>query len=324
MAFSVGTLTAYVQQNADELLVKSILKARTVDLLIQEGTYMQGIKTLAKVAIMATDAIFQPGTGCTFTPSGTTTITQRDINVAPIKVVEDLCIADLDAGFMQQTLKKGYDNTLPFEAKYAEAKADTIAKQLEILTWQGDDDSLNANLAPTDGFIKIIDAAGTAIDANLAAYGVTSAPVSSGTGIVAANVKSIVNAMWLALPADIQGYDDIRIFCGWDVFYKYIAAYTDQNLFNFAPTGSEVSIENGVVIIPGTNYKLTAVHGLDGTNRLFSGRMYNFVVGTDLEHEEEQWKMMPDQFDNYLRFQAFFRFGVQVAFPDQIVSFKLT
>lgn len=90
MAFSVGTLTAYVQQNADELLVKSILKARTVDLLIQEGTYMQGIKTLAKVAIMATDAIFQPGTGCTFTPSGTTTITQRDINVAPIKVVEDL------------------------------------------------------------------------------------------------------------------------------------------------------------------------------------------------------------------------------------------
>jgi hypothetical protein len=324
MAFSVGTLTAYVQENENELLVKSILKARTVDLLIQEGTYQQGVKTSSKINLLSTDSIFQSGANCLRTPSGTTTITQRPLNVVPIAVVEDLCIADLDAGFMQKKLKKGWDNSLPFEAQYAEAKADTVAKQIEIAVWQGDTTSGNANLNKFDGFIKIIDAAGTAINANTTAFGVTGAPVATGTGIVAANVKSIINAMWLALPADIQGYDDIRIFCGWDVFYKYINAYTDQNLFNFAPTGSEVSIENGVVIIPGTNYKLTAVHGLDGTNRLFAARMYNFVVGTDLEHEEEKWKLMPDQFDNYLRFQMFFRLGVQVAFPDQIVSFKLT
>jgi hypothetical protein len=323
MAFSVGTLTAYVQENENELIVKSILKARTVDLLIEEGTYQQGIKTSSKINLLATDAIFQVGTGCVRTPSGTTTITQRPLNVAPVAVVEDLCIADLEAGFMQKKLKKGYDNTLPFEAQYAEAKADTVAKQIEIAVWQGDTTSGNANLKPFDGYIKIIDAAATAINANVAAF-ISGAPIATGTGVTTSNVKAIVNGMWLALPADIQGYDDIRIFCGWDVFYKYINAYTDQNLFNFAPTGSEVSIENGVVIIPGTNYKLTAVHGLDGTNRLFAGRMYNFVIGTDLEHEEEQWKLMPDQFNNYLRFQMFFRLGVQVAFPDQIVSFKLT
>jgi len=323
MAFSVGTLVTYVQENETPLLTKSIFQGKTVDLLLSEGTVQTGIKTTAKIALLATDAIFQPGTGCTFTPSGTTTITQRQITVAPIKVVEDLCIADLNAGFMQKSLKKGYDNSLPFEAQYADLKAEAIAKQLEIAVWQGDTTSLNANLAPFDGYLKLIDAAGTAIAANATAY-ISGGAISSGTGILVSNVKSIVNAMWLALPADIQGYDDIRIFCGWDVFYKYINAYTDQNLFNFAPTGSEVSIENGVVIIPGTNYKLTAVHGLDGTNRLIAGRMYNFVAGTDLEHEEEKWKLMPDQFDNYLRFQVYFTFGVQIAFPDQIVSFKLT
>src|SRR6185312_15053291 len=103
--------------------------------------------------------------------------------------------------------------------------------------------------------------------------------------ITTSTVKGIVNAMWLALPADVTGQDDIRIFCGWDTFNKYINAFTDQNLFNFAPAGSEVSAANGVVIIPGTNYKLTAVHGLDFTNRLFSGRMSNFFAGTDLENE---------------------------------------
>lgn len=323
MAFSVGTLTAYVIENEKELISKSIFDAKTADILLSEGTVMNGVKTKEKINILDTDATFQAGTGCTYTPSGTTSITQREVTVAPIKVVEDLCIADLDAGFMQKALKPGYQNSIPFEKEYTDLKAKKIAKQLEKAIWQGDTTSLDANLAPFDGYIKIIDAAGTAIAANSATYGVTSAPVSTGTGIVAANVKSIINAMWLALPADIQGHDDIRIFCGWDVFYKYINAYTDQNLFNFAPTGSEVKISDGEVTIPGTSYKLTAVHGLDTTNRLFAGRMYNFVAATDMLHEEEKWKIMPDQFDNYLRFQAFFRFGVNVAFPDQIVSFKL-
>jgi magnesium transporter len=103
----------------------------------------------------------------------------------------------------------------------------------------------------------------------------------------------------------------------------FITAFTDQNLFNFAPTGSEVSAANGVVIIPGTNYKLTAVHGLDGTNRLFSTYMPNFYLGVDMENEEDTFVMMQDQFKDYLRFKCQFKQGVNVAFPDQIVSFKL-
>jgi hypothetical protein len=322
MAFSVGTLTAYVIENEKDLLSKSIFEAKTADVILSEGKVLQGVKTTQKISILDTDATFQPGTGCTFTPSGTTAITQRSVTVAPIKVVEDLCIADLDAGFMQKALKPGYNNQIPFEKEYTDLKAMKIAKQLEIGIWQGDTASGNANLAPFDGLIKILDAAGTAASANQGAY-IAGGSISTGTGITTSNVKSIVNSMWLALPADIQGHDDIRIFCGWDVFYRYINAYTDQNLFNFAPTGSEVKISDGEVTIPGTSYKLTAVHGLDQTNRLFSGRMTNFVAATDMLHEEEKWEIMPDQFNNYLRFQAFFRFGVNVAFPDQIVSFKL-
>jgi hypothetical protein len=52
-------------------------------------------------------------------------------------------------------------------------------------------------------------------------------------------------------------------------------------------------------------------------------RMSNLVEATDLESDYEDFTMMEDQFKDYLRFKMRFRFGVQVAFPDEIVSFKL-
>lgn len=324
MALSVGTLTSYVIENTDVLVMKSLFGGRTSDLIRSEGTVMTGVKYAEKINILATDAIFQNGAGCTRTPSGTTSVTQRQVTIGEVAVVEDICVKTLNTVYLSKALAKGSnDNKLPFEQEYTDLKTATIAKQLEVAIWQGDTASANENLKRFDGFIKLIDAAATAVAVNSATYAVTGAPVATATGIVAANVKSIVNAMWLGLPADVTGQDDIRIFCGWDTFNKYVNAYTDQNLFNFAPTGSEVSAANGVVIIPGTNYKLTAVHGLDGTNRLFGVRMSNLFAGVDLENEYEQFQLLEDQFKNYLRLQVNFKYGVNVAFPDEITSFKL-
>jgi hypothetical protein len=162
----------------------------------------------------------------------------------------------------------------------------------------------------------LIDAAATAANGNPTA-------ITTGTGITTSNVKGIVSGMWVALPARVQGKSDVRIFCGWDTFNKFISAYTDINLFNFAPKGTEVSAENGEVIIPGTNYKLTAVHGLDGTNRLFGIRMSNIFMGTDLENEEERWEIFFAKEADEIRFIAEWKDGINVAFPNEIVSFKL-
>lgn len=322
-ALNVTGLVDYVKENEEILLTEAVFGGKTADLIAAEGNLMLGVKSTEKIAILSTDAIFQDGTGCTRTSSGATSLTQRQVTVGTIAVVEDICVADLEKKFTANQLQRGANvNKLPFEQEYSELKAKTVAKQLEIAIWQGDTTSVNVNLNKFDGFIKIIDAAATAVNANQAAYNGVGA-IAAGTGITSGNVKAIVNSMWLALPSDVTGQDDIRIFCGWDTFNKFINAFTDQNLFNFAPTGSEVSAANGVVIIPGTNYKLTAVHGLDGTNRLFGMQMINMVFATDLESDYEDFKMMPDQFDDYLRFKMRFRAGVQVGFPDEITSFEL-
>jgi hypothetical protein len=323
-ALNVSGLVNYVNENEEILLTKSLFSGKTADIIANEGNLMLGVKTVEKVAILGSDAIFQDGTGCTRVSSGATTLTQRAVTVGTIAVIEDICVNDLEPKYTANLLQRGANqNKLPFEQEYSDLKAHAVARQLEIAIWQGDTAHGNVNLNKFDGFIKIIDAAGSAVAANTAAFIASGAPISTNTGITLGNVKAIVNAGWLALPADVTGQDDIREFCGWDTFNKFINAFTDQNLFNFAPTGSEVSAANGTVIIPGTNYKLTAVHGLDGTNRLFTMRTSNMVEATDLESDYENFRMIPDQFDDYLRFKMRFRFGVQVGFPDEIVSFKL-
>jgi hypothetical protein len=251
-SLNVTGLTDYIKENEEVLLTKSLFGGKTADLIASEGNLMLGVKSTEKIAILATDAIFQDGTGCTRTSSGTTSLTQRQITVGTIAVVEDICVADLEKKYMANKLARGANvNKLPFEQEYSNLKADTVAKQLEIAIWQGNTLHGDVNLNKFDGLIKIIDAASGVISANSSTYIASGAPISAATGITLSNVKAIVNAMWLALPADVTGQDDIRIFCGWDTFNKFINAFTDQNLFNFAPSGSEVSAANGVVIIPG-------------------------------------------------------------------------
>jgi hypothetical protein len=127
--------------------------------------------------------------------------------------------------------------------------------------------------------------------------------------------------MWLALPAKIQGKDDIRILCGYDVYNTYLQAYRDQNLFSFAPTLPGEKAKAVELLIPGTNYRLTPVHGLDGTNRLFGLRMSNLFLGVDLEFEEESFKLWWSQDDMVNKLHVAFKMGVNFAFPTEIVNF---
>lgn len=322
MAFDVSAITGYVNDNAETLLTKSLFTPRTAQLVVDEGTLMVGVKSAEKISILDTDAIFQSGVGCVRTSSGTTTLTDRTITVGAIAVIEDICVKDLRTTSFARKLSAGSrENALPFEQEYADLKSGAIAEQLEIAMWQGDTASANVNVKRFDGYIKIIDAASGTIQANTAPF--IGTPIVVATGITTGNVMAIVNAMWLALPARVAGRQDVRIFCGWDTFQKYILALTNANLFNYAASGSEVKAENGEITIPGTFYKLTAVHGLDGTNRLFASRMRNFVVATDLKDEEERYELTPDQFGDYLRYHVEFKYGVNIAFANEIVKFTL-
>jgi hypothetical protein len=124
--------------------------------------------------------------------------------------------------------------------------------------------------------------------------------------------------MYNALPADIADADDLVVFVGIDTFKKYSTALRASNLFHYAADS-----EGMEMMIPATNLKMIAVGGLDGTDRMFAGRLSNFFVGTDLANEEEEYRFWYSQDNDEVRFRATMKYGVQIAFPEQLVEFTL-
>ncbi|WP_343668726.1 hypothetical protein [Chitinophaga sp.] len=320
MGYDVSALTNYTKDNKDILVTSSVFSAKTQALISQQGNVLTGIKTAERIGNIDTDAVFQAGGTCGFNASGTTTITQRTITVGSIKVNESLCPKTLEAKYTQLALSAGsrYEK-IPFEQDYTDKKSARIAAQLETAIWLGDTTSANVNLNKFDGLVKSIDAAsGSVIHANVAAY-TSGAPYGTGTVITGDVALAIADGMYSAIPMQIIDKDDLRIFCGWDFFKAYILALKYKNLYHYSAEDDK----SGEVSIPGTSYKLTAVHGLDGTKRLFAFRMSNIYLGTDMENEEEKWEIFFAKEADEVRFVAEWKLGVNFAIPDEIVEFHL-
>jgi hypothetical protein len=313
MSFSVSTLSNYTKENEAQLVTSSVLGAKTAALIKSAGNVMVGVKSAETINIMDTDAFFQAGGTCGWNASGTTSFTQRTVTVGKIKVQEALCPKALEAKYLQKALPTGsqYDS-IPFEQDYSDRKAKTIASQLETALWQGDTASANGNLNKFDGFIKLIGAASGVVDANVSGF-ISGAPLSS---ITAANVVSLFDGIYKAIPAKVVAADDLVIVCGMDTFRTYTIALKNANMFNYAFDGKA----DTEFVLPGTSIKVVALQGLNGTNDLYAMRLSNLFLGTDLLNEEEKFEIFFAKEADEVRFAAEFKMGVNVAFPDEIVK----
>jgi len=316
MGFDVSALANYTKENEALLVTSSVLGAKTASLIKSAGNVMVGVKSSEKINIMETDAIFQDGASCGFNASGSTTFTQRTVTPGKIKVNEALCPKDLEAKYLQKALPTGsmYDS-VPFEQEYSEKKAKTIAAQLETALWQGDTSSVNVNLNRFDGLVKLINAASGVVAANASTF-ISGAPLSS---ITAANVISIFDGVYQAIPAKVVAADDMTIFCGQDLFRTYTIALKNSGSFNY-----QIDVKaDSEFVLPGTTIKVVAVAGLNGTNKVYAMRLSNMFLGTDLLNEEEKFEIFYARESDQVRFVSEFKMGVNIAFPDEVVKFIL-
>lgn len=317
MAFSVGTLADYTKENEALLVTNSVLGAKTAQLIKSQGNVMVGVKSSETINIMDTDAFFQAGGTCGFNASGTTSFTQRPVVVGKIKVNEALCPKSLESKYLQKALPTGsiYDS-IPFEQEYSDKKAKVIAAQLETAIWQGDTASANGNLNKFKGFIKhSLEASASIIAANSSTY-ISGGPVAS---ITSANVIAVFDAVYLAIPAKVVAADDMTIFCGQDLFRTYTVALKNSQSFAYS---IDVKADSEF-ILPGTSIKVVAVAGLNGTNKIYASRLSNMFIGTDLLNEEERFEIFYAKEADEVRFVSEFKMGVNFAFPDEWVEFKL-
>jgi hypothetical protein len=262
---------------------------------------------------MDTDAAFQSGTACGWNvagaASGNTTFTQRTITVAPLKIQEALCPRSLEQYWMQSQLTAGstYDG-VPFEQAFAEQKALRIAEALENAIWSGS--------TLVTGLLTILNAAsGSTVSGNTAA-------VSASVGITTNNVISIFDNIYTRIPQAILTKNDLVIFCGWDTFRTLIGAFKSTASVMYNQVDLQ-GLADGDIIYPGTNVRVVAVPGLLGYNRLVCSYLGNFFYGTDLLSDEEQFSIWPSIDNDEIRFQCALKIGVNIAYPDLVVDWRL-
>ena len=312
MALDLTGLTNYVKENEQQLATSLVFAPKTAKLIEAAGNVQVGIKSSEKINIMETDAVFQAGGTCGFSSSGTTAFTQRALTPGKIKVNESICPKAFEAKYTQKALRAGssYDY-MPFADEYSAKKIAVIGEALEVGLWQGDTGSGNAQLNKFDGLLKLIAPAGVPV------AGVVDGNVANVAALTSGTIIAAVDSVYAAIPADIVANGDVVIFLGMDAFRLYTVALKEANLFHYAADAVDFEI-----IIPGTNVKLIAVNGLNGTDKLVGTRMSNLYLGVDLLNEEERFELFYAKEADEMRFVAEFKMGVQYAFPTEIVYWQ--
>ena len=309
MSLNVAGLSAYVDQERMALIKKMILGGRSTQFL----TIQPDIKSAASINLLSSDLVAQAG-GCGFTDEGETILTQNTLNVCPLKVNESICLDTLEQYYTQAMMNPGsYNTTIPFEQIYAEEKVAQISSLIDTLIWQGNT-SVTGNTGLCNGFIKL---------AGSAAYSgsVVTGNVNSVTSITPSNIVAVVDNAIQVIPVNIVAMDDLYLYCGYDFARTYFTALRNANLYNYPSV--ETGANDFMITIPSSNVKLVAVKGLNATNKFFISTKSNLFFGCDLLNDYENFELWYSQDFQEVRMASKWKSGVNAAFWEYVVYFKL-
>lgn len=288
----VTSLPEYVEQNRIGLIAEAVLGARTASLI----NFQTGIKTSAAINLLTTDVDFQDGSACGFNAAGEQTLSQRLIETGLIKVNMEYCDKNLLKTYAQHEVRiAAGTKTLPFEEDFINAVVANVKEGLEKGIWQGTEQF--------DGLLQILEAE----EGKVTVSGQTKANVYNAVKAVVAAVK----------PTMLK--EDLRIFIGTDLYVAYIQELVEKNLYHYSAND-----DNFEIVVPGTTIKVTAVDGLNATNKIVMSRASNLYYGTDMEGDEEKFDFWYSKDNGVFRLAIEFNAGVQVAFPDQVVYAALS
>jgi len=313
MSLVVSGLTTYVNEQEFPLIGKIQVSP---EMTAADVTIKNGIKGSMRLHFGETDVIFQSGGGCSTSAAGTTTLTEKTLTVGRIRVREDICFDDLAGKYMEMNMKSGLLNGKQMEPEtwaafyYAEKQAKLNA-QLELSDWQSDTTSLAANWNKYDGLIKLTDA-GSPVNGN----------TGSVTSVTTSNIIAVLDAMFLAVPANLKFRTDLVLYLPWTWFQMYGVATRNANYF--ANAGGQENIS----YILGTNVKLKPTYGLEaGTlstyKRMFLTYSSNYILGMDTDSDKEVQMRIDPVTNEKVIYECSWSRGWQIAFTEDIVEFTL-
>lgn len=296
MAYSIGSIPAYTEQDAKSIIRKIIAEGTTASLM----KIQTGIKSAETINIFASEAVWQTNSDCGFNASGSTVGTQRTLTVGKIKLQMDWCEQALEPDFYQRAMKAGsnYD-MLTYRNDIVADVLMNYNKRKEVAIWQGDLSSTNTYIKQFDGLCVIIAAA--------------SPVVATPSVWSVANSRTALQAVYAAMTNDILANPNTKVFMGTAEARDYRIKLGIDNLYHLTGSETKLYLEN-------TDVEIVPTIGLSGTKKIYAISTDNMFLGTDLENEGEAFDVFYAKEADKIRLNSKFKLGVQIAFGDQIVS----
>lgn len=312
---NLANLTKYTDELSGILLKESVLVGNTFDFI----SVQSGVKYKDSINLLTNELVAVAG-GCgTISPTGSTTMSQRDIEVCPIKVEESICVDDFEQYWIGQLAREGsYNEFTPeaFNELYLANKTEKVGQLVEDIFWKGSTDGTfgGGNLLLCDGILHIL----TTSPANAQTVSITGATALTVSGAIAT-----VDSLIAALPNDIVDAGDLTMFMSHANFRVLMNALRNEGYF-FGYDGVEghTWVLNNYT---NTNVRIVATRGLNGRNEIVLTPASNLFLGTDSFGEArngDNFQFWYDLRDNQTYFRAKFKVGAQVAFPQYVVIYE--
>lgn len=298
MALDLTGLVAYVNQEKSELLAKTLF----LDGVLNDVTIMGGVKGPTNINLFDTDAFIQDGSACAWTPSGTTTLSYRQIIPKPLKMQESICAKDLQAYYQVENLRPGANNSdIPFEELYIKTKLAKVGQSINDIAWNG------LSATTTSGWIQHMDG-----DAGV--VNVTGATFTAG------NIVAEIDSLIASLDENLMAETDLKIYMNLNYYNILFKALRDANLFAFDVISAS---KNRRFMYPSAlMVEVIAVKELAGVSKIILTSEKNLVRSVDLVSDEETILATIDDRTRSLDFQVFFTIGFNYAYSEYISVLK--
>jgi len=299
MAFTVTDIGSWVNENSQDLISEAILESNT----IEKVTLMPGIKYKEQIKFLETDSQIQAASCGTPTTSGSTTLTDKDIEVKSLMVYEETCPEDFNETSLQLSMKPGWNTEIPFEQQYADLKVKNLQKNIEKMIWSSTAASTTKCVGWVYSFNNDSDVEDTTFD-------------WAATGNTASDFMGEVYNMVNKLPDEIQDMTDLTLFVSPSLSRKMTQSLVIADGYHIDLTKTD---GNSEWEFPGINLTVKPTNGLVGQEVAVLTPASNLIVGTDLQNESEQFKLWYSDDDLQVKFLQQFKIGTSYYFGEYVV-----
>lgn len=309
MAIDTSRATECYRENRETLLDTVILGASSVPLFnLQTGIKSHDYIHIAQTTVDLGDC------ECTCTADNTEhTFIDREIKVGCIKVEDTVCAFDFNNMYLEAEIRieAGRETLGEAGEVIANGFAAAIAMRNEVLIWQGDTASPNANLNKTDGIIKIMTA-----DTEVAKIDLTTQT----------DPWEILRLAIRALPASAfergatTAAGPLPFIAVSANFFRRLTLEISEGAINTCCPSIRVERFRGLesFMYLTTGVRVISVVGLNGSGRIIGGSLYDLYLGTDMANGwEEIHGWWSEDCDSW-RQRAKYRLGTQIAFPEDM------